>query len=299
MYSIKARKKLLDLIKREGIKSTARKIFERLILIPIRGYINYSRWYKYYPQNIIFIAGYAKSGSTWIANMFAGLNGFEKYTPKGQRWKHSTRWDDFSTSDLYPGIFLECQHRLAVIKSHTWGSKRNVEILNNSGLKYIITVRDPRDKIISGYYYIRNHPKHWDYERAITMSLEDYITYKFESGEFEQQSINWLRMWINNYDKKNALIIKYEDAIEDTFHIFRRTLDFLNFDIAEQMIHRIIEKNSFKSLSGRKRGEEDRKSFYRKGVLGEWKNVFTTKHKELFKKIEKGVIERLDYPPTN
>ena len=40
---------------------------------------------------------------------------------------------------------------------------------------------------------------------------------------------------------------------------------------------------SFEKLSkGRKRGEEDPSSFFRKGVAGDWKHVFTQGEREIF-----------------
>ena len=95
-----------------------------------------------YPVNVIFIAGLAKSGTTWLANMFSSLGGFDRITPRG--WK-------VQRNVLYPGIFDEFKNRLAVIKGHTWYSQEHLAVLRDSNLKYFVIVRDPRDQIISEY----------------------------------------------------------------------------------------------------------------------------------------------------
>ena len=42
------------------------------------------KWASMYQQNMIFIAGYPKSGSSWFAQLLAELPGFSIYHPR--RW---------------------------------------------------------------------------------------------------------------------------------------------------------------------------------------------------------------------
>jgi hypothetical protein len=44
----------------------------------------------------------------------------------------------------------------------------------------------------------------------------------------------------------------------------------------------IVEKYSFENQSKRKRGVENRKSFLRKGIAGDWKNYFNKEAREIF-----------------
>ena len=58
----------------------------------------------------------------------------------------------------------------------------------------------------------------------------------------------------------------------------------------------IIEMKSFKKLSGgRKRGEEDASSHFRKGEPGDWANHFSEAHKEAFKERFNDVLIKLGY----
>lgn len=113
----------------EGINRT----LERTAIVGM-SYINFILKAHKYPQNLIFITGLGKSGSTWICNIFSSLDGFNRFTPLG--------WN-METLDLYPTFFNEFKNRLAVVKGHTWGTYGNVQMLKDSGLKYVVTVKGP------------------------------------------------------------------------------------------------------------------------------------------------------------
>ena len=50
-------------------------------------------------------------------------------------------------------------------------------------------------------------------------------------------------------------------------------LEFLGVGTDEECVTRCLEGGSFEKLArGRRCGEEDRASFFRKGVVGDWKN---------------------------
>ena len=61
------------------------------------------------------------------------------------------------------------------------------------------------------------------------------------------------------------------------------------------MIEQAVFKNSFEQKSGRKPGQEDQKSFARKGVSGDWRNKFTPEHKARFKEIAGDLLIELGY----
>lgn len=265
---------------------------------PIVNYFNYQKWKSHYAQNIIFIAGLPRSGSTWIANIFASLDGFEKYDLDNWKTGLMKSWDDFQTTDIFPGSFEKYKNKLAVIKGHTWGEERNLRVLRDSKLKYLITMRDPRDNIISCYYYIKNHPQHWDHIKSLNLTLENYITFKLKSGEYNKQNLNWIRSWLNNYDKSRSHMIKYEDMLIDPMENLRIAFSFMGFKINDAIINGIIEKNKFEKITGRSRGEEDKRSFNRKATSGEWESVFTREQKELFAVLGEDIINRLNYKPT-
>jgi hypothetical protein len=283
---------------RNGSIDTMRKILVKGCFKPAQSYLNFLLKQDKYPQNIIFIAGLAKSGTTWLTNMFASLDGFDRFIP--QQWHLSgptKREESRNLYDLYPGFFEEFKNRLAVIHSHTWGRPSNVEILRASGLKYILTVRDPRDSLISQYWYVRQRPHHWDYRFASSNSLGEYITYQLESREYEQ-SIDWIRTWIKNRDADKSIILKYEDVLNDTYSAMRTTIDFMGLKCSDSEVQKIVEANTFEKYAGRERGREDTSSFFRKAIHGEWKEVFSERQRKFYANFGEDVIEFFGYEPT-
>ena len=67
-------------------------------------------------------------------------------------------------------------------------------------------------------------------------------------------------------------------------------------EIAPSMLETIVRKKSFEKLAGgRKKGEENVQSHYRKGKAGDWQNHFTEAHKEAFKQSFNDVLLKLGY----
>ena len=71
---------------------------------------------------------------------------------------------------------------------------------------------------------------------------------------------------------------------------------FLGAKADAETARRCVEKSSFEKWSGgRERGDEDSSIFYRKGVAGDRKNVFTHEDWRVFKKAAGDLLIRLGY----
>ena len=283
--------------RRFGLLNTIKYLIQNVIVKRPVNKINYYLKRTRYPQNIIFITSLPKSGSTWLSNMCSGLNGFDLFAPIKWNTYISQDWDD-SRWDLEKDIFKEFDNKLAVIRGHTWAMPQNLAVLTQSNLKYIIGVRDPRDKLISEYWHSRNFPRHWAHKQANEQSIEEFISIKLESGEFEKETLNWIRNWLKNRDSKMSIIIKYEDMLINPKIVLEKIFNFLDFKIEHKKMEDIIDKNSFNKVIGRKRGKSDDTKFVRKGVSGEWKTIFNKEQKLQLSKIGEDVIKNLGYQPT-
>lgn len=95
---------------------------------------------------------------------------------------------------------------------------------------------------------------------------------------------------------KNYVEVRYEDLLENPLPEVERLLDSLGARSGKKVVQRCVEQASFEKMSkGRQRGDEDPGSLLRKGVAGDWKNVFTEKEKEIFKEEAGNLLVELGY----
>jgi hypothetical protein len=92
------------------------------------------------------------------------------------------------------------------------------------------------------------------------------------------------------------LEVRYEDLQADAVREARAVFAFLGADAGEEVARRCTERVSFERWTrGRERGQEDSAAFLRKGVAGDWRNVFTPRDKEIFKQMSGDLLVELGY----
>jgi hypothetical protein len=84
---------------------------------------------------------------------------------------------------------------------------------------------------------------------------------------------------------EHYLEIRYEDLLRDTPDTLRQVLELLQARRGDGIIERCIRASKFERVSNRRQGEEDPGSFFRKGVAGDWRDVFTERDREVYEKL--------------
>ncbi len=176
--------------------------------------------------------------------------------------------------------------------------------------KVICVMRDGRDVMVSAYYHFlfdndRNPSfsvKKWrkalpfeDYN-DIRTNLPHFIKHMFSSYKVFNKPVTWSD-FVNDYsENQNALIVKYEDLKKQPVIELQRSLEFLNEEMKiKEYLQEIIDKYSFKNLSKREPGQENKKSFMRKGIVGDWKNNFTTESATVFDELAGEELIKMGY----
>ena len=83
---------------------------------------------------------------------------------------------------------------------------------------------------------------------------------------------NWINFFKKFHDNDRYIHIKYEQLLEDCVKILEDVLKYYDINSEPLIIKKVVEKNTFKNLTGREAGGEDRSAFLRKGIAGDWKN---------------------------
>lgn len=94
-----------------------------------------------------------------------------------------------------------------------------------------------------------------------------------------------------------AMEIRYEDLLAEPGRV-AGVFEFLGVSTHPAVVERCIAANSFEALSkGRKRGEADISSHFRKGEAGDWVNHFTPHDRKVFAQVAGAQLIELGYEP--
>ncbi|NOZ68886.1 MAG: tetratricopeptide repeat protein [Deferribacteres bacterium] len=184
------------------------------------------------------------------------------------------------------------------LTGHFTGSPAHFNFYRNNRFKIIFNYRDPRDQLVSFYFYYREIYKNGDNEWGHLLrrfNKEQAINYLINT--FPARLANWLndclelaRMGIP------GLFITYEELINNKFDSIRRIAKFLGYDLSNDRINIIISETSFDkpSITLQKKGEPD-SHLKRKGIAGDWRNHFTQANKETFNSVAGRLLAQLGY----
>ena len=93
----------------------------------------------------------------------------------------------------------------------------------------------------------------------------------------------------------NFLQLSYEDLLLGPEERMRPVFELLGAQSDKEIIRRCVGNNSFERAAGRDRGSELSESFFRKGVAGDWRNVFTERDRKVYEQIAGQTLVEMGY----
>jgi hypothetical protein len=253
-----------------------RQLLARFRKNPIDGF----RTMKHYIGGdplIVVVASAHKVGSTWLYMMLRDLNFFDDKDLSFPDHLMETGTILLSHESYN---YLSKQQGVYLYKSHSYPQQET----QPRWLRLITVIRDPRDVLVSASFYLANLPEQsggWGREFA-GLSVKDRISELICHGDF---ILDRLEQW---YRYPDAIMSRYEVLKDDPASELRRICTQIGIPTSENCIQMVVEKNRFENMSGRNTGEEDVESFYRKGIVGDWKVYFDKELKKQFKKERDG-----------
>lgn len=97
------------------------------------------------------------------------------------------------------------------------------------------------------------------------------------------------------WDRPQVAHVSYEELRSDTTVALVRVLGELGVASDKHVASLAAERWSFETTSGRAPGEEDRASFQRKGISGDWRNHFSREAGEVFDAVAGDTLVALGY----
>lgn len=211
----------------------------------------------------VILTEYPKSGGTWLSQMISEVLGIP-----------------------YPRNRLPYVFEDQVIH----GCYRRIGRL----LDTVVVWRDGRDTMVSYYY-------HLCFDKPVTSAMagnklrselgirdpEDiqkylprFIEWAFNGGYPRFTWADFVNHW---HGRTDVAFTSYEAVTEDPKRELRKVLEFFDrIEVSEAQLDAAVEKYSFQNQTNRRRGEADPNSFVRKGIVGDWKNVFDRECREIF-----------------
>ncbi len=142
--------------------------------------------------------------------------------------------------------------------------------------KFIHIVRDGRDAAVSGWFHNLRIARDW--------TIKSY-------GSLGSYAKEYADLWITDLANVQRFIdqhpgrvyqIRYSDLYANTEEALGKLFAFLGVETSQALLTQCREAASFERLSGRKPGQEDRSSLFRKGVPGDWHSHLSGAEHEAF-----------------
>ncbi|XP_038626066.1 sulfotransferase 1C1-like [Tachyglossus aculeatus] len=237
----------------------------------------------------LLIASYAKAGTTWtqeIVDMIQNDGDVQKCHRANTFDRHP-----FLEWTLPPPLNSGLDLALKMPSPRTLKTHLPVQLLPPSfwehNCKIIYIARNAKDCLVSYYHFSRMNktipdPGTWE------EYMESFMTGRVLWGSWYEH----VKGWWKAKDKHRILYLFYEDMKEDPKRELQKLLQFMEKDLPEETVDKIIYHTSFDVMKNNPMAnyttmplsvmDHSISPFMRKGMPGDWKNHFTVRQNERF-----------------
>ncbi|XP_078662474.1 sulfotransferase 1A2-like [Branchiostoma floridae x Branchiostoma belcheri] len=238
----------------------------------------------------VFIITYPKSGTAWLQRIVSLLHFGGDVSKTDQK----------EQDELVPYFEQKCGDSATfrklpeapsprLLKSHLNFCHAPVQLTQGKG-KVIYVARNPKDVAVSYYHFhfmvtTLKNPTSWE------QFVLDFVNGDLSRGAWHDHVLEW---W-QHKDNPNVLFLRYEDLQKDTRKEVEKVAEFLGWSVTPEVIDMVVEHSKFKKMAtnpntNKVDGKEvkggifdsSKGTFFRKGVVGDWKSHFSDEQSQWF-----------------
>ncbi len=195
-----------------------------------------------HPTDVI-ITPYPKSGTTWVQQIVHGLR--TRGNMEFDEITSVTPWIELAY-DL--GIDLE-QPQIA--QPRAFKSHLNWELVPK-GARYIYVIRDPKDVVVSLYYFLEG----WWFETG-SISLPVFAREQFLGVKRPNSYWAHIRSWWPHRHDPSVLFLCYEDMKQDLALTVRRIAAFISCTLDDELLDIVVRQSSIEFMRIHQRQFDD------------------------------------------
>ena len=216
-------------------------------------------------------------------------------TPVNERFNFLELTPDFPGLEQPMGFKrFEKEDPPRLLKTHL-SSHFFKKTLENRKTKFIVVFRNPKDMLASYYNFYRMGHFDFDSNGSWEEFFERFRNNKIVHGNYFDMQLSW---WAYRDDPR-VKIFKYEDMLKDPEQAVRQVATFLEKDLSDELIQKIVQRTSFKTMkdnpalnySNTPGVDISISPFMRKGKVGDWKNYFNEGQKKYVDALSKKKFE--------
>ncbi|XP_008068341.1 bile salt sulfotransferase-like [Carlito syrichta] len=228
---------------------------------------------------------YPKSGTNWLIEILCLIH--SKGDPK---WIQSVPiWDRSPWVETEEGYKLLTDKEGPRLLSSHLPIHLFPKSIFNSKAKIIYLVRNPRDVLVSGYFF-------WNSVTFVkrSKSLEQYFEWFIQGNVIYGSWFDHIRGWMSMRKRNTFLLLSYEELKQDTRKTVEKICQFLGKKLEPEELNLVLKNSSFQAMKENKMSNysllndtslADNLSIMRNGTSGDWKNHFTVAQAEAFDKL--------------
>jgi len=167
-------------------------------------------------------------------------------------------------------------------------------------LNIICVVRHPMDVVVSAAYY-RTMRRYTTEDRSVHKAYwgedtDEHTTFQelLERTKIKGHNPAWWEGYLENHEKVRHSVIRYEDLHQDPVKAFSRVFDEMDCPVFDEVISWAVEKQMERAFP-EGRGKMDVSKFYRRGIVGEWKEHYTDEEAAEFVRIHQEEMRIFGY----